>query len=157
MSFLPVLFLSTPLNPANATSTRMTAFSLSPFCRCPPCPFDSAGPLTVHITFVLPISRYEDPSAAACVPTWAVMRRNSFHLRPSKRKSARLYVDVSRGMLEGGRRDTAGLQVSWWGVSFLRNFWIWMRMSWRHHCFILTSLCLRVSIHHECTHCVRNF
>lgn len=51
----PLFFLS-PLKPAIPTSTSIEAFSSS---RPPPAPprFRSAGPVIVHITFVLPISR----------------------------------------------------------------------------------------------------
>jgi hypothetical protein len=67
--------------------------------RCPVCR-PSAGPVTVQSTFVFPISRYEDPSAAAWVLICAWMRRSSFQRRPSRRKRASEYVDVSSGILK---------------------------------------------------------
>ncbi|KAF7521913.1 hypothetical protein G7054_g12313 [Neopestalotiopsis clavispora] len=51
---------------------------------------DSDGPVTMHITLVLPISRYDEPSAAAWVLIEACCRRRSFQRRPSTRSSARL-------------------------------------------------------------------
>ena len=96
LSPLPLFFLSIPLKPAIPTSTLMPAFSSWPPPAGPLRP--SAGPLTVQITFVLPISRYELPSAAACVEIWAWIRRSSFHRRPSRRRWERAYIEVSRGI-----------------------------------------------------------
>ena len=53
---LPLFFLS-PLKPAIPTSTSIEAFSSSRPPPAPPPRFRSAGPVIVHITFVLPISR----------------------------------------------------------------------------------------------------
>lgn len=53
---IPLFFLS-PLKPAIPTSTSIDAFSSSRPPPAPPPRFRSAGPVIVHITFVLPISR----------------------------------------------------------------------------------------------------
>lgn len=112
LSLLPLRFLSTPLNPATPISTRTCASpSLPP---PPPVLFCSDGPDTVQITFVLPISRYDEPSADACVEICAVRRRSSFQRRPSRRRSASAYEDVSSGMIGDDARD-----ISWLGGEFV--------------------------------------
>lgn len=88
----PPFRLSTPLNPATPTSTTTTAFppSFPPsLSLAAPPPRTSAGPATTHTIFVLPISKYELPSAeeeAAWVDIWAERRRSSFQRRPSSRR-----------------------------------------------------------------------
>ncbi|KAK5630432.1 hypothetical protein RRF57_006147 [Xylaria bambusicola] len=74
---------SAPFVPPDAVDADEEA---DPPRRLPP---SSLGPVITHMTFVLPISRYDDPSAAACVRICPCRRRSSFQRRPSTRRSAR--------------------------------------------------------------------
>ena len=137
LSLRPLLFLSTLENPATTILTLIPAPSFcwpppNPPCnppegappppaavaprRCPALEFCSEGPVTTHMTLVFPISRYDEPSAASCVRIWAWRRRSSFQRRPSTRRSAREYVDVSRGMAV---TFVGWIEVDecWWWVS----------------------------------------
>jgi hypothetical protein len=61
--------------------------------------YPSRGPVTVHRTMVLPIVTRLEPSLDGCVLIEAVMRRSSFHRRPSCRRRVCEYVErVSSGM-----------------------------------------------------------
>ncbi|KAL7266280.1 hypothetical protein RUND412_011182 [Rhizina undulata] len=80
----PLFFLSNPLKGANTTSTLTHARSSSVRVLFA----GSAGLVTVQMTFVLPVSTYDDPYVVDCVDICALNRRSSFQRRPSMRRSS---------------------------------------------------------------------